>query len=124
MFQLLKQNYEEYQVKILAVEREMTLLRHQTEITLKDKYALESQNSKLIKELERLKESERNVRGELQLRMAEVAQKEYEINELNKRLFCMKKEHTSDATLFEEKIKEQSALLKECQDKVTIKMVH
>lgn len=105
-------------MNILAVEREIALIRHQTEITLRDRHALESQNSELIKELERYKENERKVCDELQLRTAEVAQKENEINKLNKKLVCMKKEHTSDTIVFQEKLKEQSALLKECQDKV------
>ena len=109
---------EQYQIELSILQKELKALKDQKDWGTKEMSALEICNCKLTEELQRSKAKEKCTYDELQSRICELVKKDDEIHALNEKLVCKDKEHTSEVISFQTRLKQQSDMLKEYQDKV------
>ena len=118
VLQVLQQCTDEYQCTLSQLQKEIEQLTHQADLSQREKALLESQNQSLTMKLEKFREKEKILCDQLQLRTVELQETKLQMTVLSEKVLVVDKEHVSEVLMLQTKIKEQSDMLKEYQDKV------
>lgn len=114
MIEFLHQRTQEYKLKRVDYEKQISNLTDQISRTQNEKCGLDSYNRKLIDEVDTL--TARSIQLEEQLCL--LKNKEEELKEQNDTLRIRKEEKDSEVSSLQKQLKEQLHMLKEYQEKV------
>lgn len=114
MIEFLHQRTQEYELKRVDYEKQISNLTDQISRTQNEKCGLDSYNKKLIDEVDTL--TARSIQLEEQLCL--LKNKEEELKEQNDTLRIRKEEKDSEVSSLQKQLKEQLHMLKEYQEKV------
>lgn len=99
---------------------EIRVLKDQVNTILEQKSAVEAQRVDLMAELETSKKKQHQLEEQLQSTKTQLICSRDDLKELKVRFAASEKKYSSEVDLYQTKLKEQSDILKEYQDKVAI----
>ncbi len=115
VLKVMEQKIQEYESKNDLIEKENSLLKKKIEIVTKQKSDLEIHNTEVLTELDNSVKKQQLVDEKLKTAQSYFTSQEHDMNE---KLLRLDKEHKCEVCSLQTKIKEQSTILKEYQDKV------
>ena len=111
---LLEQRTQDYESKYSLLEKENVSLKEQINTVSRSKSDVEQQNQKLISDLESLTNKNTILTEELHSVKTQLKSKD----DITDKQLALNKEHRSEISSYQNKLKEQANILKEYQEKV------